>query len=453
MTGLGLKRVLRLPEVTFIAIGTTIGGGVFVFTGIVYKIVGQGLPIAYALAVIPVFISMMPLAMLGSAIPTVGGSYKYPSRMVSPCLAFVGIWIYAIGSFFGGIPLYAISCATYAQAIFPNLHPKLFAICLVTVLLIINLYGVKFAAQVQGILVLILLSALLFFSFSGFPEIKLENFSSMLEKGSGNLFLGTALLTFTYFGSNGIIELGGEIKNPGKTIPRAFFIAFPIIAFVYISVSITTVGVSSITQLQNYEEPLIGVCRAICNQKGVVFFIVGGAILALITTLNALFIYGTKSLLLIVDDKILPENIGKINKSFGTPHILLTIIWILSILGIITGFSLQTLASYAALGNMIVFFPTMLASIKLPVLYPEQYKRSDFKLKGSPFWFCPIIGIIMVGFFGLVLIIDLKSPLKIGFFFVFIISGIFFYQIRKRYLLARGFDLESKIKTRQEWDG
>ena len=41
-----LKRVLKLPAVVFIAIGFTIGEGVFVFTGIVFKIVGQTLPIA-----------------------------------------------------------------------------------------------------------------------------------------------------------------------------------------------------------------------------------------------------------------------------------------------------------------------------------------------------------------------------------------------------------------------
>ncbi len=77
-----LKRVLKLPAITFIAVGFTIGGGVFVFTGIVLKIAGQALPVAYALAVIPVFISMLPIAMLGSAIPTTGANYKYPSSVV-----------------------------------------------------------------------------------------------------------------------------------------------------------------------------------------------------------------------------------------------------------------------------------------------------------------------------------------------------------------------------------
>ena len=41
-----LKRVLKLPAVVFITIGFTISEGVFVFTGIVFKIVGQTLPIA-----------------------------------------------------------------------------------------------------------------------------------------------------------------------------------------------------------------------------------------------------------------------------------------------------------------------------------------------------------------------------------------------------------------------
>ena len=53
----GLKRVLGLPEVSFISIGMTIGGGIFVFTGLVLKIAGPALPVAYALAVIPVFLS------------------------------------------------------------------------------------------------------------------------------------------------------------------------------------------------------------------------------------------------------------------------------------------------------------------------------------------------------------------------------------------------------------
>jgi APA family basic amino acid/polyamine antiporter len=447
-----LKRVLRLPAVAFIAIGFTIGGGVFVFTGIVYKIVGQALPVAYALAVIPVFLSMLPVAMMGSAIPTTGANYKYPSRLVSPGLAFVGIWVYALASFVGQIPLYALGCARYAQVLLPDISAPMVAIAIVTVIFGINLFGVKLAAQIQGIFVITLISALIYYSVSGLQTIDPHNFSNMFTKGLPNLFLGTALLTFTYGGANGIIELGGEIINPGKVIPAAFFIAFPIILIIYVTVAVATVGAVAPQILLESEEPLIKVCQLTSGRAGLLFFISGGAILALTTTLNALFIVGTKSLLMMVDDKLLPHWMGKINQKFSTPHIFLTIIWISSVLGITSGFSLETLAAFAALGALIIFIPIQIASIRLPVLYPEQYRKSEFKLEGFWLWFCPAVGILMVLFFSIIILYDLKSPEKVGSFMVFVISGVAYYLIRNKYLRSKGIRLEDLRKNEGNWD-
>jgi APA family basic amino acid/polyamine antiporter len=447
-----LKRVLKLPAVAFIAIGFTIGGGVFVFTGVVFKIVGQALPIAYLLAVVPVFISMMPIAMLGSAIPTTGANYMYPSRMVSPGLAFVGIWVYALASFVGQIPLYALGCARYAQVYLPDFSPNMIAISIVTFIFVINLLGVKLAAQIQGILVIILIAALIFYSTKGILVIKPENFSNMFLKGSSNLLLGTALLSFTYFGANGIIELGGEIINPAKVIPAAFFIAFPIILVIYLLVAVATVGAVPADILLEADEPLIRVCQLTSGRAGLLFFINGGAILALTTTLNALFIVGSKSLLMIVQDKLLPEGLGCLNRRFGTPHVFLTIIWIFSLVGIISGFSLETLASYAALGTLIIFIPVQMAAIKLPAYYPEHYRKSVFKLKGFWLWFCPVVAILMVVFFSIIILYDLKSPLKVGSFILFIVTGSAYYLARKKYLLSKGIRLEDLNKYGKNWD-
>ena len=452
MPDLELKRVLKLPAVSFIAIGFMVGGGVFVFTGIVFKIAGRALPIAYALAVIPVFISMMPLAMLGSAIPVTGANYKYPSRMVSPGLAFVGIWVYAWASFFGQIPLYALGCARYAQTLFPFLSPTLFAVALVTFFYIVNLLGVKLAAQVQGILVIILISALIYYSYSGIAVINPDNFSNIMQNGPANLILGTALLTFTYFGVNGIIELGGEIVNPGKVIPRAFIIALPVVMLIYLAVAVATVGAVPSDILQKSAEPLIYVCQQTVGKTGILFFTVGGAILALTTTLNALFMVGTKSLLMIAQDQLLPRKLGQLHQRFGTPHVLLTIIWVLSVFGIVSGFSLETLASYAALGGLIIFLPIQIAAMRFPALYPEQYRKSAFKLKGFWLRFCSLVGIIMVVFFSLIILYDLKSIWNIAWFIAFIVSGIFYYQLRKKFLLANGVRITDLLKGKENWD-
>jgi basic amino acid/polyamine antiporter, APA family len=446
MTSPELKRVLKLPSVTFIAIGFMIGGGVFVFTGIVYKITGPAIPIAYALAAIPVFISMLPLAMLGSVIPTTGANYRYPSRMVSPGLAFVGVWVYAWASFFGQIPLYAMGCARYAQTLVPSLSPVLLALALVTFFYIINLLGVKLAARIQGILVIILISALIFYSYSGLRVIDAANFSPIMQKGPSNLLLGTALLTFTYFGANGIIELGGEIVGPQRVIPRAFFIALPLVMLLYLMVAIATAGAAAPVILLNASEPLIWVGQKTTGKAGFLFFLLGGAMLALTTTLNALFIIGTKSLLMMARDHLIPQKLGQLNQRFGTPHVLLTLAWLLSVLGIISGLSLDTLASYAALGGMIIFLPVTIAAVRLPKLYPVQYQQSGFKLKGFWLWFCPLVGLILMVFFSIIILVDLKSVWNIGWFMAFIVSGIIYYQWRKRYLAGNGIRIDELVK-------
>ncbi len=446
----GLKKVLGLPEITFIAIGMTIGGGIFVFTGIVLKIAGPAMPLAYALAWIPVLISMFPLAMLGAAIPATGGNYKYPSRMVSPGLAFTGIWVYALATFFGQIPLYSITCARYVNAVFPDVPPLVFAACLVTFFCVVNVLGVQLAAQVQALMVVILVGALLYYGVQGPAHFEPSRFEDILQSGAGSLFLGTALLTFTYMGSNGIIELGGEIKEPGRVIPRALLITFPVVAVLYLLVAITTVNAVPWQTLVNVEEPVINTARNSLGNAGFVFFILGGAVLALTTTLNALFIVGTKSLLVIINDNLLPRGLGAINKRFGTAHYLFLIIWVISMIGIVSDFSLETFASYSALGGIVIFIPVLLAALVLPKKFPDQYAASSFKLKGFWLYFCTLVGIAIALFFSLVIIVDLKSAWKIAFFLLFIFSGIIYYVLRARFLVKRGED-PAALKSVADW--
>jgi len=443
----GLRRVLGLPAVTFVAVGFTVGAGVFVFTGIVFKQVGAALPLAYALAAIPVFITMLPVVMLGATIPTVGGNYRYPSRLVSPGLAFVGVWVYALCAFFGQIPLYALGCAHYLRAFFPALPEVPFAIALLTTLLVVNLVGLRLAAWVQGAMVLLLLAALLFFAGSGLAQVELERLADPLAVGGGALALGTALLTFTYFGANGIIELGGEIRDPGRTIPRALFIAFPIITGVYLLVAAAAVGAVDADLLHEAEEPLLIAGRAFLGREGLAFFVVGGAVFALTTTLNALLMVGTKSLLVVVDDKLLPAALGWLHPRLGTPQVLLGVAWLISVGGVLSGLSLETFASFAALGSLLVFAPVLIAAWRLPRRLPGRYAAAAFKLGRGGLGFCVAIGLCMVLFFGAVILVDLKSPLKLLLFCLFVLSGAVYYVLRTRQLARRGIDVVQRARA------
>ncbi|MDD4813539.1 MAG: APC family permease [Bacteroidales bacterium] len=446
MSDIQFRQKIGLPLVSYIMIGFMIGGGVFVYTGLVYQYSAQALPLAYFFAAIPVFISMMPLAMLASAMPISGANYMYASRMVSPGLAFTGVWVYALASFFGQIPLYLIGCSRYIESLAPEVNVTVLALVILTIFYLINLLGVKMAAQFQGILILVLITALVVFISGGIDTVEVSRFHPLLETGSGGLILGVALLSFTYFGGNGVVELGSEIKNPGKTIPRAFYIAFPLVMLLYVGLSFVTVGSVPGEMLQDAPEPLLVAGKSFLGNGFYVFFVVGGAVLALLTTLNSLLIIGTRSLFMIVQDQMLPAWMGRLTPGKQVPWVLLTLIYALSVAGILSGFSLNTFASYASLGGLVIFVPILLAAWRFPTQYPKQFNARPFRI--SRFWLraAVLVGLAMVLFFGVIILYDLKNPFKILFFLMFIATGYLVFCWRKQRLTRLGKPLDSLIK-------
>ena len=130
-----------------------------------------------------------------------------------------------------------------------------------------------------------------------------------------NLLLGTALLSFTYFGANGIIELGGQLRNPGRVIPRAFAMAFTVVGIIYVCRSrgngreCSACANRQRERSFNQRKPVHFVSRG-----ETMYFVFCGAVLAIATTLNALFIVGTKSLLMMVEDGLLPRGLASTAK-------------------------------------------------------------------------------------------------------------------------------------------
>lgn len=446
MTGkseFGLKRVLGLWEVVAIAIGQTIGAGIFVMTGMATGHTGPSVPLAYLLAAIPVIFMMLPLAMLGSALPTTGGNYKYASRLFSPRAAFLGVWGFMGGTLVGAFPLWALSGARYLQAVF-ELPAVPTAVAIMTILLVVNLFGITAAAVLQAIFVIILLLSLLLFGLVGFPHIDPANFTPFLPHGAYGLLIATCLLTFTHLGANAIIELGGEIKRPGRVIPRAFMISIPTVALLYLLVAITAAGVLPWTATAG--EPLTVAAAAFMNKPMFNFFVFGGGMLAIITTLNAGFMWGTKSLLVMAADGLFPRGLTAVNRRFGTPHWFLLLIYVITC-GSIIIFGEDYLEAFSALGSiggMIIFLPVMGAAILLPRRAPEAYADSPFKLKGFWLYSVPILGMILTVLAIGMLLVDLWSkPIGVIFcylFVVWLVIGFIFYEWRRRVLRKQGLE-------------
>jgi APA family basic amino acid/polyamine antiporter len=154
-----------------------------------------------------------------------------------------------------------------------------------------------------------------------------------------------------------------------------------------------------------------------------VFFVVGGGFLAVVTTLNATYLWGTKSLIVITEDGLFPRALARINRRFGTPHWFLIIIFLISSAAlIIAGERVETFAVFASLGGIIIFIPVMGAALRLRRHHPQLYARSSLQLKGLLYFFAPAVGLLLCLLVIAILLIDLSSH-RGGFIFLAIFAG------------------------------
>jgi APA family basic amino acid/polyamine antiporter len=428
-----LKRNISLVHLVGIEVGQSIGAGIFALTGIALAATGPSLFLAFLAAAVPVALAMVVLAMLATAEPISGGTYYYGSRFFSPVASFTGVWAYILGAVLGMFPLYALTGATFLKAVIPALPKIPVALLLLAVFFATNLFGAKIAVWVQAVLVAIMLLALFVFVGAGLPRISLQNFSPLFAGRSGGFLLASAILTFTILGANAAVELGDEIIDPRRNIPRSFLIAIPVVTMIYVVIGIVAAGVAPWNSWN--ESSLSAVAAAFLRGPLFVFFVVGGGFLAVVTTLNATYLWGTKSLIVITEDGLFPKALARINRRFGTPHWFLIIIYLISSAAlIVAGERVETFAVFASLGGIIIFIPVMGAALRLKKHHPQLYARSSIRLKGFLYFFAPAVGLLLCLLVIVILLIDLSSHrggfVFLAIFAVWVVAGAVYSGLR-----------------------
>jgi APA family basic amino acid/polyamine antiporter len=286
----------------------------------------------------------------------------------------------------------------------------------------------------QAVLVAVLLAALFVFIGGGLPRIKAANFSPLFPGGAGGFAVASSLLTFTLLGANAAVELGDEIVEPRRNIPLSFLISIPVVVVLYAAIGLVAAGIAP---FQPQESPLAAVAARFLKGFPYLFFILGGGFLAVVTTLNATYLCGTKSLLLVVEDGLLPRGLAAVNRRFGTPHWMLTFIFVISALSLVAaGSRVETFAIFASLGGIIIFIPVMGAAFRLRRRFPEVYARSGVRLRGIWYWLAPAGGLLLCLLAIAILLVDLSSRAQGWWFFAVFLAwladGALFAWLRRR---------------------
>ena len=392
-----LKRSLTFWDVFAIAMGQVIGSGIMVLIGIGIGFTAYAIPFAFILSAILSIIKQLPIAFMGSAMPATGGLYVYCKRILGPKIGFFYLAILTFTHIL--IALFALGFSQYAIALIPQLDAKLTAIGIMLLFYVINLFGVKQAAFIQKIMIVFLLCGLSSLIFFGIMEVDYSNFNDtekLFPQGWYGFGLACVVLSFSTGGAQYISELGGEMKNPQRDLPRAIIYSTAIAAVFFALVSIVAVGILPIEQTAG--KPLAEVAQAILPPTVYVAFIVGAGLFALATSINSTFSWATKSLLIACKDGWLPESLAKVNQRFNTPHILLTVILIFGLTPILAGKDLRYIIM---LGGGLVFIYDLIplvAAYRFSETLPNVFKKATMRLSEKKVKIISVIGIcILIG--------------------------------------------------------
>jgi basic amino acid/polyamine antiporter, APA family len=370
-----LRKEISFFSLIAMSVGGNIGGALFSLTNIAGSMAGPALPLAMLISAFPVLLALIPLSVLTSAWATTSGTYRY-CQLFNPRFAFIIMLSLAVCASIGGQPLFALTFGLFLEELLP-VSPILAGVLLLLFFYLINLLGIKLTARIQAALFLILVASLLLYVLIGAPQVSLVNFSGFFSAGVGGLLAAAGILFTFCAGGLLIIDVGSEVISGESTYPKALFYGILIALALYIAIHFVTIGVYDWQGLG--EITLLEVAATFMSRSALNIFIIGGALVACATTVNILFTYIPRGLMVVSVEGLLPPFISKVNSRFGTPHWALTITCLLAIIAIIVIPSLFFFGAMLNFGLILAITTVCLAAAVLPKKHPALYERARIK--------------------------------------------------------------------------
>lgn len=322
------------------------------------------------------------------------------------------------------IAIYAISFAQYAISVLGFGHEKLIAIGILTVLYLLNLFGIDKFAKVQNIVVIVLLLSLILFSVFCVSKVDPDYFSdSFMPKGVLGIFTTGAFLTFATGGAGSIVNFSAEAKNPKKDIPRVIIISSLFVALIYAFMATIASGVLPVADVAG--KPLTDVAKTILPKGLYIFFVVGGAMFALVSTLNAQLAWCTKPLLQACVDGWLPKKLAKVHSKFKTPIILLTIMYVIGLIPIIFNLEIGDIGSSVVIVQELLVILLSICMLRLDKKIPELWRSSSYYMKQWKLVVLAVIAILACIFQTILLWKTLSPTLRIANAVLIVLAFVF----------------------------
>ncbi|XP_035937684.1 solute carrier family 7 member 14 isoform X2 [Halichoerus grypus] len=259
--GTKLAQVLTTMDLISLGVGSCVGTGMYVVSGLVAKeMAGPGVIVSFIIAAVASILSGVCYAEFGVRVPkTTGSAYTYSYVTVGEFVAFFIGWNlileYLIGTAAGASALSSMfdSLANHTISHWmvdsvgtlnglgkgEESYPDLLALVIAIIVTIIVALGVKNSVGFNNVLNVLNLAVWVFIMIAGlfFINGKYWAEGQFLPHGWSGVLQGAATCFYAFIGFDIIATTGEEAKNPNTSIPYAITASLVICLTAYVSVS------------------------------------------------------------------------------------------------------------------------------------------------------------------------------------------------------------------------
>ena len=398
----GLKKTLGLGTALSTVVGVVIGSGVFFKPQAIYSATngGPGMGIlAWVIGGIITVLAGLTAAEVSAAIPRTGGMMVYIEEIYGKKWGFLTGWMQTVLFFPGTIAAIGVVFAQQCAELFGYSSSNMMivipiSIGIILLLAILNNLGSSFSGSIQNIATVGKLIPLILIIIFGF--IKGKGTGSMVSPLVGpGVNAGTVLgqvLIATLFAYDGWINVGaiaGEMKNPGKDLPKAIIGGLSAVMAVYIIINLAYLRVATASELAAVTSPAALVATRLFGDIGGKIITVG-ILISVFGALNGYLLTGPRIPYTLSKQKLLPfsDALSKVNAG-GAP---VNSTWLVAILACIYALSGQfnLLTDLTVFMVWVFYVLTFIGVIKLRKDNPELNR--PYKVPLYPV--IPIIAII-----------------------------------------------------------
>lgn len=403
----GLVRELGLLDSSLIVVGIIIGSGIFLTTGLMASDLPSPFLImtAWVVGGLLTIAGALTFAELGAAMPEAGGQYVYLREAYGPLSAFLFGWIILLVYQPGSIAAVAVGFATYLGYFVPSLGTEnalvsfpvlgrevvvsagqVVASVVILLLTYINVVGLREGSRVQNVLTFLKVGAIGIFILFG---LWVGGGSGSITPGGRGLEtpglmtgFGIALIAclWAYDGWSNLNFSAGEIKDPGRTLPRALIFGTICVTVIYLLTNAAYMRALSIPEMQGVTRIAEKAATSLFGANATNFI----ALAVLVSTLgatNGTILTGARVYYAMAKDGLFFRSVSRVHPKNRTPHVSLWLQGVWSSILCLTG-TFDQLFTYAMFAALIMYAAATATVFTLRRKAPDMPR--PYKVWGYP---------------------------------------------------------------------